>query len=142
MQQEDAVGIVRGFLEAHGLNQDPSDLAEDQEDEETREWEPDITFQILPEDGTLKCWALIHQFSEPPSDTLLQAGEAEAASHAPLGGGALEYDPEDQGLYLTRTYRDRVTLETLETDLRALQDASDLWAEEILDRVFDRAYAA
>ena len=141
MHQNEALAMVQEFLEAHGLDESAASSPEDGSQDEEAVWQPDIAFQVDAESGKLKCWALIFQFDRPPSDGFLCACLEEADRGADTGGGTVEYDPRDRGLYLTRSYTSRIGVVQLSADLRRLQEASEAWGDEVLDRVFDKARA-
>jgi hypothetical protein len=141
MHQDEALAMVQEFLEAHGLDGSGADSAKDAAEAEAAAWQPEIAFQVDVERGELKCWALIFQFDRPLSDGFLAACHEEAGRGADTGGGAVEFDPEDRGLYLTRSYTSRIGVARLGADLQRLQKASEAWGEEVLDRVYDRVPA-
>jgi hypothetical protein len=141
MHQDDALAMVEEFLKAHGLDESAASSTKAGSEDEGAVWQPDIAFQVDPESGELKCWALIFQFSRPTSAGFLAACLEEASKGADTGGGAVEYDPKDTGLYLTRTYTSRVGVAQLSADLQRLQEAGELWGDEVLDRVFDKSPA-
>src|SRR5262245_19481432 len=137
MKEKDTLNLVEKFLAAHG-----QDGAEDKNEERSlpdnlfASGDPNVAFRFFPKTGELKCYALIYEFADPPRPGVLEACEAEAKKPgAPLGGGKLEYDPKDQGLWLTRSYTSAVSREQLSTDLENLQAASVTWSDEVLDRV-------
>lgn len=143
MHQDEALKMVEEFIEAHGLGEAATSSTEAEIEPEAEEagWQPDIAFKVDAESGELKCWALIFQFSQALSAGFIAACLEEASRGADTGGGIVEYDPKDKGLYLTRSYTSRIGVAQLSADLQRLQDASEVWGEEVLDKVFDKAAA-
>lgn len=148
MKQQEALDMVKEFLKAHGLegNEMEDAAAEQLSDEGKGEdlfagGDPEIAFRYFPETGELKCYTLIYQFADEPRPGILEACREEAQkSTTDMGGGRLEYDPDDRGLNLTRSYSKPVLVSQLTADLQKLQEASIKWGEEVLDRVASRVF--
>lgn len=147
MKQEEALRLVAEFLKTHGLDgsQPPDDASAEQSTEEGKGQDlfaggdPSLAFRYFPDSGELKCYALIYQFSDEPRTGILEACREEAG-HAEMGGGELEYDPSDKGLYLTKVYSGPVPVSQLTTDLGKLHEAGVVWGEEVMDRVASKVF--
>ncbi len=147
MKQEEALKLVAEFLKTHGLDgsQTVDEASAEQLTEEGKGQDlfaggdPSLAFRFFPKTGDLKCYALIYQFSDKPRPGILEACREEAG-HAEMGGGQLEYDPSDKGLYLTRSYSKTVPVSQLTKDLEKLQQAGVIWGEEVMDRVASRVF--
>ncbi|MEW6732929.1 MAG: hypothetical protein AB1489_16505 [Acidobacteriota bacterium] len=95
-----------------------------------------IYFQYQPDDGTLKCSALIYRFREAPRPGVLEGFKREEAlGTTGRGGGVVDYQPENNGLYLTRSYLEPVNPTQFMNDIVELMAASRLWGGEVLERV-------
>jgi hypothetical protein len=138
MRRDEAETLIQEFLAANQLG-DPDLEDEDPSEGAAAEWKPGIDVAFDESTGTLKLKVPIHQFEEPLAPEALEACEAEARRGVEMGGGTLEYDPEDQNLYLTRSYTSPVPLAQLTAELQDLQDATDLWAEDLLFEALDKA---
>lgn len=144
MNQEAALKLVDEFLRTHGLSgsRDEDDAAAAAASDEGKGedlfagGDPEIAFRYVSETGVLKCYVLIYQFADDPKPGVLEACKDQASNAATdMGGGELEYDSSDRGLYLIRGYTEPITVEQLSTDLFRLQEASVTWGEDVLGRV-------
>jgi hypothetical protein len=149
MKQKEALDLVQEFLKAHGMEGDEIEdeaVAEERSDQGKGEdmfagGDPDLAFRYFSDSGVLKCYSLIYQFADPPRPGILDACRDEAKKKTTdMGGGELEYDAEDQGLYLTRSYTHPVSVSQLTKDLEKLQAACVYWGEDVLDRVAARVF--
>ena len=148
MQQDQALGLLQAFLDANGFEAPPKKETEVDLDDVPPfqvgdDWDPELQFRFFPESGELKWYALIYEFPEAPSDKLLDTLDAEEHSgKVEMGGGTLEYDAEEQSLFLVRSYQEAVSVEQLSADVLALQQASHLWGDEVLGEAISRAGSA
>jgi len=99
----------------------------------------DIFFEYLPEPAALKCSALIYRFRGPPNPAVIAAFHDEAKT-TDTGGGTLDYETENRGVYLSRVYERALDPETFTAELRKLLDASQVWRSDAVERVADKAY--
>jgi hypothetical protein len=82
---------------------------------------------------------LIYKFRDDPRPGVVQAFKDEAEGKtADTGGGTLEYEPENKGLYLSRSYNQRVSDDDFAHDLERLMIASEVYGNQVLDRVASR----
>lgn len=72
---------------------------------------------------------------------ILEGMLAEERSGTPTGGARLEWVPETQRLFLSRTYLERVDEKTFIADMNRLVEAGLHWGRDVFDRVIDRIQA-
>ncbi|HEV2765128.1 MAG TPA: hypothetical protein VGV38_19250 [Pyrinomonadaceae bacterium] len=93
------------------------------------------------ESGELRCHALVYRFRREPKREVLEAfAQEEGRPGADTGGGRLEYRPESRALFLSRAYTVIIPEADFARDMKALADASLLWATEVAGRAADRAF--
>jgi hypothetical protein len=103
--------------------------------------ENQIYFEYLPASSALKCSALIYKFHDDPKPGVLDGFKAEEKRMSPNSAGAtLEYQPENKGLYLTRIYTEPISETEFARDLTIMMKASDVYGEQVLDRVADKVF--
>lgn len=140
---DDADKLVRAFFRAHEQAQFPGEEppalnAKGFGGAQLAEGE--IFFEYHPDERALECSALVYRFRSPPKPGVLDGFKAEAKSGTPTGGGELDFEPENGGLYLSRMYGDRVPNETFVEELNALLGASVTWAKDVLPRVANKVF--
>jgi hypothetical protein len=136
LNRDEAVRMVRGFFKSHGLDSpglNESNLGG------ASIGEYQVYFEYQPVNQTLKCSALVYRFRDEPKPGVIEGFEAEAESAA-AGGGALEYQPANKGLYLTRSYTEAVSDRQFAEDLGRLMKASLVYGDEVLDRVATKVF--
>ncbi len=138
MIREEAIVILKKFfmmqgVESEGLNENNvggasiGDLA--------------IYFEYLPEQEALKCSALIYKFREDPKEGIIDGfKEEEEFERFSTGGGFVDYQPENKGLFLSRVYEEYVEELDFVNDLEQLLGASRVWGNEVLERVSARVF--
>lgn len=89
----------------------------------------------------LEVSALIYRFRKPPNPKILEAFKAEHAAGTPAGGGEVDYEEENKGLYLTRFFEVVPSEDSFNTDVDALADASKTWGREVMERVANKVNA-
>ncbi len=143
---DEADGLVKAFFRAHerveraaGAVEPPALNAKGFGAASVGEGE--VFFEYSEAGKALKCSARIYRFHSPPRPGLLDAFKAEAAAGTPTGGGEIDYEPENKGLYLSRTYAALVPFATFVKEIDALLVASVDWAQNALPRVAERAQA-
>lgn len=130
--------MIRGFFKSHGL--DTPGLNESNLGGASI-GEYQIYFEYQPPDQTLKCSALVYRFRDEPKPGVIEGFEAESeGATAAAGGGALEYQRENKGLYLTRSYSDAISDEEFADDLKRLMKASLIYGDQVLDRVAAKVF--
>jgi hypothetical protein len=142
MTRERATGLARAFLrsygvESAGLNANGLGGA--------AVGDGSVYFEYRPgpggRPGTLKCSALIYRFHDLPKPGVLDGFRAEErAGTADTGGGRVDYEPENKGLYLSRVYAHPVDAAAFRRDMERLMKASRVWGDEVLDRVATRVF--
>jgi hypothetical protein len=136
LNRDDAVRMIRGFFKSHGVDSpglNESNLGG------ASIGEYQVYFEYEPANQTLKCSALVYRFRDEPKPGVIEAFEAEEKS-ADAGGGFLEYQRVNKGLYLTRSYADVVSDEEFAEDLKRLMNASMIYGDQVLDRVASKVF--
>lgn len=93
------------------------------------------------QEPTLEVSALIYRFRTEPNPAILKGFNEEHESGTPAGGGEVDYEPQNKGLYLTRKYESVPTQDAFNEDLVALAKASKVWGREVLERVANKVNA-
>lgn len=86
----------------------------------------------------LECSALIHKFREPPRPGLIECLRAAEARGTDTAHGALVYEPQNKGVYLSRTYQHAIDEATFLAEMQALLRATSAWASEVLPRIAEQ----
>lgn len=128
--------MIRGFFKSHGLdspglnesNLGGASIGENQ-----------VYFEYQPANQELKCSALVYRFRDDPKPGVIEGFEAEAES-ADAGGGTLEYQRANKGLYLARSYSEAVSDQEFAEDLKRLMKASLVYGDQVLDRVAAKVF--
>jgi hypothetical protein len=138
MTRDEAAHLVKAFFEAYGVD----GPAFDERDAcGAMLGASELFFEYQPERQSLKSLALVYRFRAEPKEQILNALKREATTKAAdTGGGALEYQPENLGLYLRRTYENSVAAGEFNEEIKRLAAASLVWGNEILDRVASRVF--
>jgi hypothetical protein len=138
LNRDDAVRMIQGFFKSHGLDSpglNESNLGG------AAIGEYQIYFEYQPANQTLKCSALIYRFRDEPKPGVIEGFEAEEQRKtADAGGGILEYQRVNKGLYLTRSYSDSVSDEEFAGDLKRLMKASEVYGDQVLERVASKVF--
>lgn len=135
MNRDDAVRMIQGFFKSHGVDSpglNESNLGG------ARIGEEQVYFEYEPAERTLKCSALVYRFRDDPKPGVIEVFETEAEN---TGGGVLEYQPVNKGLYLTRSYDQVVADEEFVDDLKRLLQAGRVYGDQVLDRVATKVFA-
>lgn len=137
LSREAAIQMIQGFGEAHhlktiGLNEKNLGGIEINLDR--------VFFEYVPEQKTLKSSVLIYKFHQPPKPGLIEAFQKEEKAGTDTGGGTVEYQPENQGLFLTRIYKNYTGRSQFGKDIEKLMNAGKYWSNEVLDRVASKFF--
>lgn len=90
---------------------------------------------------SLEVSALIYRFRKAPNPKILEGFQAEHAAGTPAGGGELDYEEENKGLYLTRFYETVPSEDAFNAEVDGLAAASKTWGREVLERVANKVNA-
>ena len=131
MNRDEAIQTIQAFaksleVETKGLNK--SNLGG------LQVGEAEVWFEYVEAEGALHCSALIFQFDQEENPAIVEACRNEAKAGANTGGGAIEYQPENKGIYLTRVYAKTVPPENFEKDMTRLLEASQEWSEDVFPK--------
>ncbi|WP_164010818.1 hypothetical protein [Pyxidicoccus trucidator] len=99
-----------------------------------------LYFEWNEEAGALECSALVYRFREVPKPGVIDGFRAEEREGVDTGGGSVDYEPENRGLFLSRLYTRMPTERAFAKDMRRLMKASIKWGDEVLDRVASRVF--
>jgi hypothetical protein len=135
MTREEANRMIQGFFRAQGVE---SPGLNDNNLGAAAVGDSQIYFEYQPHEPSLKCSALIYKFQTEPRPGVIEGFQAEEAD---TGGGTVDYEPENKGLYLSRSYTDTVTDAQFTADLDHLMKASKVYGGEVLERVASKVFA-
>jgi hypothetical protein len=99
-----------------------------------------LYFEWHEDAQALECSALVYRFHEPPKPGVIEGFQAEEKEGTDTGGGTVDYEPENRGLYLSRTYTHVPDERVFAKDMKRLMKASLKWGDEVLDRVASRVF--
>ncbi len=99
-----------------------------------------LYFEFHEDSRKLECSALVYRFKEPPKPGVLAGFEAEAREGTDTGGGTVDYERENRGLFLSRDYAQVPDGKDFARDMKRLCKASEVWGDEVLDRVASRVF--
>ena len=138
LNRDDAVRMIQGFFKSHGLdspglnesNLGGASVGDDQ-----------VYFEYQPAHRILRCSALVYRFRDEPKPGVIEGFKAEVDEKPnSAGGGILEYQPVNKGLYLTRSYNDGIPDEEFADDLKRLMSAARVYGDQVLDRVAAKVF--
>ena len=136
MMRDDAARMVQNYFESYGL---VSPGLNKNNFGGAAIGEREIYFEYDPLVNALKCSALIYKFQVEPKTGILEKFREEELD-TDTGGGKVDYEPENRGLYLSRIYSETVEPQQVRKDLDQLTRASKVWGQEVLDRVAAKAF--
>ena len=136
MTRQDAESLIEAWSQSHGINTglNPSGVGAVSVEGTGLYFEHDEKAQ------TLKCSALVYRFREAPKPGVLDGFRAEEKAGTDTGGGKVDFEPENKSLFLSRTYHIIPDAETFDQDMRRLMEASQVWGDEVLDRVASKVF--
>lgn len=138
MVREEVIELVQKFLKKYEINSSPGLNKNDIGG--ILIGEAQLYFEYKPSSQSLVCSALIYKFRQTPNPKVLAALKEEAKL-VDTGGGEVDFQPENQSVFLSRTYTSLVDeLEFLD-DMKKLMSASILWHSQVMDRAFTTAQA-
>ncbi len=138
MTREGAQRLVQSFVRAQGAFQSPGLNAEGFGG--LSAGGAQLYFEWHEDTQALECSALVYKFHEPPKPGVIEGFQAEEREGTDAGGGTVDYEPENRGLYLSRTYTQVPDERAFAKDMKRLMKASLLWGREVLDRVASRVF--
>ena len=99
-----------------------------------------VYFEYHEDTQSLECSALVYRFHEPPKPGVLEGFEAEAREGTDTGGGSVDYERENRGLFLSRVYTQVPEGRDFSRDMKRLARASGVWGKDVLNRVASRVF--
>lgn len=138
LTRESARRLVQGYLGEEGLP--PSPGLNVQGFGGITTGGSSLYFEWNEQTGALECSALVYRFREPPKPGVIDGFRAEEREGTDAGGGTVDYEPENRGLFLSRTYTRMPTERAFARDLRRLMKASQHWGDAVLERVASRVF--
>jgi hypothetical protein len=100
----------------------------------------ELYFEHDEQAQALACSALIYRFKEPPKPGVVEGFRAEQQAGVDTGGGSVDYEPENHGLYLRRSYQSTANTESFNHDMELLVNATRRWVAEVLPRVAAKVF--
>jgi len=138
LNRDEAVRMIQAYFKSHGV--DSPGLNENNLGGASV-GEHQIYFEYLPAKHVLKCSALIYKFHDEPKPGVIEGFKAEEKGKtADTGGGTLEYEPANKGLYLSRSYTESVSDKEFAQDLKRLMEASEVYGDQVLERVASKVF--
>ena len=136
--RDEAVRMIQGYFKSHGV-ESPGLNENNLGGASVAQYQ--IYFEYQPAKRALKCSALIYKFRDEPKPGVIEGFKAEEqARTADTGGGTLEYEPVNKGLYLSRVYTESASDEEFARDLKLLMEASEVYGDQVLDRVATKVF--
>lgn len=99
-----------------------------------------VYFEYRAWEEDLKASALIYKFSKPPKPGIIEGFQEEEKKGTDTGGGKVDYEDANKGLYLSRSYTKAPTPEAFQKDMQQLMKASLVWGDEVLKRVSAKVF--
>jgi hypothetical protein len=138
MTRDEAQRLVQSFFRATGQTNSPG--LNPQGFGGMVVGEAQLYFEYRSDEQALECSALIYKFRDPPKPGVLEGFQQEAKGGTDTGGGAVDYEPENKSLFLSRTYAQVPGEPAFAEDMKRLMNASLVWGGEVLDRVATRVH--
>jgi hypothetical protein len=139
MTRDEAVAMIQALFraigeESQGLNE--ANLGGIENPDQERSY-----FEYEPDRGTLKVTSNVYTFEKEPQPGILEAfQEEERLGTVDSGGGSVDYEPENQGLYLARRYTEPVDAAQFAADIDRLGAAARQWSQVVPERVANRVF--
>ncbi|QRK05783.1 hypothetical protein JQX13_37425 [Archangium violaceum] len=137
MTRDEAQRLVQAFMKSLGQ---PSEGLNPQGFGGAVLGDAQLYFEYHSDTQALEASALVYKFRDPPKPGVLEGFRAEEKSGTDTGGGAVDYEPENKSLFLSRTYSTVPQDAAFKEDMRRLTQASLVWGDEVLDRVASRVF--
>jgi hypothetical protein len=138
MTRDDAQRLVQSFFRSVGQTQSPG--LNPQGFGGAAVGDAQLYFEFRSAEQALECSALIYKFRDVPKPGVLEGFKAEEKAGTNTGGGAVDYEPENKSLFLSRTYASAPAEPAFADDMKRLMQASLLWSGEVMDRVASRVF--
>lgn len=138
MTRDEAQHLVQSFFQAAGQTQSPG--LNPQGFGGVSIGEAQLYFEYRSSEQALECSALVYKFRDAPKPGVLAGFEQEAKGGTDTGGGAVDYEPENKSLFLSRTYTSAPAEAAFAEDMKRLMKASLVWGDEVLERVASRVF--
>lgn len=140
---DDADNLVKAFFRAHEKVSAPAGTVEPPALNAkgfgaAQVGEGEIFFEYHPDTKALECSALVYRFRNPPRPGILDGFKDELTRGTDAGGGEVDFEPENGGLFLTKLYADRPDALSFVEEVNALTRASVVWAKDVVPRVAQR----
>jgi len=99
-----------------------------------------IYFEYDEKAQSLECSALVYKFHDAPKPGIIEGFKAEQAAGTDTGGGTVDYEPENKGLFLSRTYPTMPSLVIFDAEMKRLLAAAKEWGGPVLTRVSQKVF--
>lgn len=138
MSREEAIVILKKFFLMQGVQ---SEALNENNVGGAAIGDLQLYFEYLPNDQALRCSALIYSFRQDPKPGIIEGfKEEEQFGRTDIGGGVVDYQPENKGLFLSRTYTEYVEELDFVNDMEKLLGASRVWGGEVLEKVAEKVF--
>jgi hypothetical protein len=101
-----------------------------------------VYFQYLPDKKTLHVFALIYRFRRSPRPGVIEGFHKEASAGTDTGGGTVEYQSENLGVYLGRSYSMRIAEPQFRDEIERLAKAAGRWSSEVIPVIAGKVSAS
>jgi hypothetical protein len=137
MTREEAQRLIQVFMQSVGQ---PSEGLNPQGFGGAVLGDAQLYFEYHSDKQVLETSALIYKFRDAPKPGVIEGFRGEEKAGTNTGGGAVDYEPENKSLFLSRTYSTLPADATFREDMQRLTQASLVWADEVMDRVASRVF--
>lgn len=138
MTRDEAQRLVQSFLRTLGQTQSPG--LNPQGFGGVAVADAQLYFEYRTAEQALECSALIYKFRDAPKPGVIEGFQQEEKAGTDTGGGAVDYEPENKSLFLSRTYASAPAEPVFTEDMKRLMQASLVWADTVMDRVASRVF--
>ena len=137
MTREEAQRLLQVFMQSIGQ---PSEGLNPQGFGGAAIGDAQLYFEYHSDKQQLETSALIYKFRDAPKPGVLEGFRAEEKAGTDTGGGAVDYEPENKSLFLSRTYANAPAEPAFAEDMKRLMQASTVWGDTVMDRVASRVF--
>lgn len=138
MTRDDAQRLVQSFLRSLGQTQSPG--LNPQGFGGVAVGDAQLYFEYHSDEQSLECSALIYKFRDTPKPGVLEGFQQEEKAGTDTGGGAVDFEPENKSLFLSRHYASAPAEPAFADDMKRLMQASTAWSDTVMERVATRVF--
>lgn len=135
MTRDEAIGLIQRFLKLLGVDKSPG--LNDKDLGGVKVEDSELYFEYRRSTSVLLCSAFIYRFATKPDEQKLTRILDQIAEQIDTGGGEIDFQPENQGMFLTKLYKQLPEDETFSADMEKLTGAVNLWMnDKVLSLIF------